>query len=177
MINTVVIMGRITQDLELRQTPSGVSALSFTVAVDRGYQKPGEERQADFIACVAWRQTAEFISRYFGKGRMIALTGELRSRTYDDKNGSRHYITEVYVDQASFTGEKKQEGSYQPSSYSSGTEPKAARGPEWEAENRAHARYSPDPQPQTQQKSAAFEDRELEIIEEFGVISDDGVPF
>lgn len=161
MLNTVALMGRITNDLELRQTPSGVSTLSFTVAVDRSYQKQGEERQADFISCVAWRQTAEFISRYFGKGRMIALTGELRSRTYYDKNGSRHYVTEVYVDQASFTGEKKE---------ASGR----TRGPEYEAENRACSPYVPDPKPQP---SAEFGDRDLEIIEEFGVISDDGVPF
>ena len=109
MINSVVLMGRITAPLELRSTQSGTSVLQFTVAVDRDYVKQGEERQADFINCVAWKQTAEFISRYFGKGRMIALTGRLQSRTYDDKNGSRHYITELIVQQASFTGEPKQE--------------------------------------------------------------------
>ncbi len=106
MINRVVLMGRITHDLELKQTSSGISFLTFSVAVDRNYQKQGEERQADFITCVAWRQTAEFIGRYFGKGRMIAIDGQLRSRTYDDKNGTKHYVTEVYVDSASFTGEK-----------------------------------------------------------------------
>ena len=108
MINNVVIMGHITQDLELKQTPNGVSVLSFTVAVDRNYAKQGEERQTDFISCVAWKQTAEFISRYFGKGRMIAVEGQLRTRTYEDKNGVKHYVTEVYVDNVSFTGEKKQ---------------------------------------------------------------------
>jgi single-strand DNA-binding protein len=110
MINSVVLMGRITAPLELRSTQSGTSVLQFTVAVDRDFVKQGEERQADFISCVAWKQTAEFISRYFGKGRMIALTGRLQSRTYDDKNGSRHYITEMIVQQASFTGEPKQDG-------------------------------------------------------------------
>ena len=109
-LNSVVIMGRITAPLELRSTQSGTSVLQFTVAVDRDYTKHGEERQADFISCVAWKQTAEFISRYFGKGRMIALTGRLQSRTYDDKNGSRHYITELIVNTASFTGEPKQDG-------------------------------------------------------------------
>lgn len=108
-LNSVAIMGRITAPLELRSTTSGTSVLQFTVAVDRDFVKQGEERQADFISCVAWKQTAEFISRYFGKGRMIALTGRLQSRTYDDKNGSRHYITELIVQQASFTGEPKQE--------------------------------------------------------------------
>lgn len=105
-LNKVIIMGRITHDLELKQTPNGTAALSFTVAVDR-YSKNSEEKQADFISCVAWRQTAEFISKYFGKGRMIAVTGNLHSRTYDDKNGSKHYVTEVYVDSADFTGEPK----------------------------------------------------------------------
>ena len=111
MLNTVILMGRITQDLELKQTQNGTSVLSFNVAVDRGYVKQGEERQTDFITCVAWRQTAEFISKYFSKGRMIALEGNLRTRTYDDKNGSKHYVTEVYVSSASFTGEPKQQGS------------------------------------------------------------------
>lgn len=117
MINCAIIMGRITNDLQLRQTPSGISALSFTVAVDRSYQKQGEERQADFINCVAWRQQAEFISRYFGKGRMIAIEGQLQSRTYQDKNGSNHQVIELIVQQASFTGEAKQGGSAQGNSY------------------------------------------------------------
>ena len=106
-LNKTILLGRITQDLELKQTPNGIAVLSFTVAVDRNYSK-GEEKQSDFISCVAWKQTAEFINRYFGKGRMIAVEGQLRTRTYEDKNGSKHYVTEVYVDNASFTGEKKQ---------------------------------------------------------------------
>ncbi len=105
MMNHSVIMGRITHDLQLRTTTTGTSVLQFTVAVDRSYTKKGEERQADFISCVAWQQTAKFISRYFGKGRLIALEGELRTRTYDDKNGSKHYVTELYVTKVSFTGE------------------------------------------------------------------------
>lgn len=118
MINRVILMGRITQDLDIRQTPSGVSVLSFTVAVDRSYVRQGEERQADFINCVAWRQQAEFIKRYFAKGRMIAIEGNLRTRTYDDKNGTKHYVTEVFVDSVSFTGEKAQQGSNSGYSYS-----------------------------------------------------------
>ena len=106
MLNRVVLMGRITQDLEVKQTPSGVAVLSFTVAVQRSYAKQGEEKQTDFINCVAWRQQAEFIGKYFRKGRMIALEGNLRTRTYDDKNGTKHYVTEVYTDNVSFTGEK-----------------------------------------------------------------------
>ena len=106
MLNKVILMGRITQDLEVKQTPSGVSVLSFTVAVQRSYAKQGEEKQTDFISCVAWRQQAEFIGKYFKKGRMIAIEGNLRTRTYDDKNGTKHYVTEVFVDNVSFTGEK-----------------------------------------------------------------------
>jgi single-strand DNA-binding protein len=107
-LNKTILLGRITQDLELKQTPNGVSVLSFTVAVDRNYTK-GEEKQSDFISCVAWKERAEFISRYFGKGRMIAVEGQLRTRTYEDKNGVKHYVTEVYVDNASFTGESKKD--------------------------------------------------------------------
>lgn len=106
-LNRVIIMGRITRDLELKQTQNGISVLSFTVAVDRNYQKQGEEKQSDFIDCVAWRQTAEFISRYFGKGRMIALEGEIQTRTYQDKDGNNRKATEIVVSQASFTGEPK----------------------------------------------------------------------
>lgn len=111
MLNRVILMGRITHDLELKNTQSGISVLSFTVAVDRGYAKQGEERQTDFINCVAWRQKAEFINNYFAKGRMIAIEGTLQTRTYDDKNGVKHYVTEVVVDNVSFTGEPKQQGS------------------------------------------------------------------
>lgn len=106
MLNRVILMGRITQNLEVRQTPNGVSALTFNIAVDRNFKNQSGEYDADFITCVAWRNTAEFIGRYFGKGRMIALEGQLRSRVYEDKNGTKHYVTEVFVDSASFTGEK-----------------------------------------------------------------------
>lgn len=107
MLNRVIIMGRITHDLEVRQTPSGVSALTFSVAVERNFKDQNGQYQADFITCVAWRQQAEFIGKYFGKGRMIALEGQLRSRAYDDKSGTKHYVTEAYVDSVSFTGEKR----------------------------------------------------------------------
>ena len=115
MLNRVILMGRITQDLDLKQTPSSVSVLTFNIAVERSFTKQGEEKQADFITCVAWRQQAEFISKYFGKGRMIAIEGNLRTRNYEDKNGTKHYVTEVYVDSVSFTGEPKQGGNTQQS--------------------------------------------------------------
>ncbi len=110
MLNKVILMGRLTADPELRQTPSNVAVLQFTVAVQRSYAAQGEERQSDFITCVAWRQTAEFISRFFNKGSMIAVEGELRTRTYDDKNGVKHYVTEVIVDAAHFCGSKSEQG-------------------------------------------------------------------
>lgn len=107
MLNKVILMGRITHDLELRQTQSGNAVLSFTVAVERSYAPQGQDRQTDFISCVAWRQRAEFISKYFAKGRMIAIEGNLQTRTYDDKNGTKHYVTEVIVESVNFTGEPK----------------------------------------------------------------------
>lgn len=107
-LNYSCIMGRITHDLEVKQTTNGTACLSFTVAVDRNFKNANGEHDTDFIACVAWKETAEFIGRYFGKGKMIAVEGQLRSRTYEDKNGSKHYITELYVDRASFTGEKQE---------------------------------------------------------------------
>lgn len=108
MINKAIIMGRLVADPELRQTPSGVACCQFTVAVNRDYVQQGQERQADFISVVAWRQTAEFISKYFSKGKMIAIDGELRTRTYDDKRypDVKHYVTEVYADKVHF-GETK----------------------------------------------------------------------
>lgn len=113
MLNSVILMGRLTADPELRSTQNGTSVSQFSLAVDRDFVKQGEERQTDFISCVAWKQTAEFISKHFGKGSMLAVTGRLQSRTFDDKNGVKHYVTEVIVDKASFTGEaKKQTESY-----------------------------------------------------------------
>lgn len=108
MLNRVIIMGRLTADPELRQTPNGVSTCQITVAVDRNYSSQGGERQTDFITVVAWRQTAEFISRYFAKGKMIIVEGNLRTRTYDDKRypDVRHYVMEVYADNVQF-GETK----------------------------------------------------------------------
>lgn len=106
MLNQVALMGRITQDLQLRQTPNGVPVVTFTVAVDRNYVRHGEERQTDFIPCVAWRQTAEFICKHFAKGRMIAVTGKNRTRSYTDKNDVKRSVMEVFVDEVSFTGEK-----------------------------------------------------------------------
>jgi single-strand DNA-binding protein len=108
-MNKTILVGRLTADPELRQTQSGVASCRFTVAVDRKFaDKNSGEKQSDFITCVAWRQTAEFVSRYFNKGKMIALEGSLRTGKYQDKNHEdvTHYTTEVYVDNVEFVGSK-----------------------------------------------------------------------
>lgn len=105
-MNKAILVGRLTRDPELRTTPNGVNVCSFTVAVDRRFVRAGEERQADFINCVAWRQTAEFICKYFSKGRMIGIVGSIQTRSWDDKEGKRQYATEVQVDEAYFTESK-----------------------------------------------------------------------
>lgn len=108
MLNHIVLMGRLTTDPELKQTPNGVSVTSFSIAVDRNYQAKGAaERETDFISCVAWRQTAEFISKYFGKGRMIALEGSLQSRQYEDRDGNKRTLFQVLVEHAYFADSKK----------------------------------------------------------------------
>ena len=109
MLNCAVIMGRLTADPELRQTPSGVSVTRFTVAVYRGYVKAGEERKADFINVVAWRQTAEFVSRYFQKGSMIAVQGSIQTGSYE-KDGVKRYTVEISADNVSFCGSKSETG-------------------------------------------------------------------
>ena len=106
MLNRVILMGRLTADPELKQTPNGISVVSFSLAVDRNFTSRGAERQTDFINCVAWRQTAEFISRYFGKGRMMAVEGSLQVRNYVDKNENKRQAVEVVVDQAYFADSK-----------------------------------------------------------------------
>lgn len=105
-LNYVALLGRITKDLELKSTQNGTSVLQFTVAVDRDFVKQGEERQTDFINCVAFKELANHIAKWFSKGRMIAVEGRLQTRSYDDKNGTKHNVTEVIVNKASFTGEK-----------------------------------------------------------------------
>ncbi len=112
MLNSIIIMGRLTADPELRTTSSGLSVTSFTVAVDRGYVRAGEEKKTDFIPVVAWRSTADFVSKYFRKGSMIAVQGSLQTRNYEDKNGNKRVAFEIIADQVSFCGSKAESGSY-----------------------------------------------------------------
>ena len=103
-MNVVILMGRLTADPELRTTNNGVSVTSFSIAVDREYTK---EKQTDFINCVAWRNSAEFISKYFSKGQMIALRGTLQQNNYTDKDGNKRTSYNVVVDSANFCGGKE----------------------------------------------------------------------
>ena len=106
MLNHIVIMGRITKDIELRKTASGVSVASFTVAVDRDYNPTGQ-KETDFIDCVAWRQTGEFVERNFSKGKMIVVSGRLQIRKWEDKNGNKRNTAEIVADNVYFGDSKK----------------------------------------------------------------------
>lgn len=103
--NKVILGGRLTADVELKTTPSGVSVCSFSLAVNRKYSKEGEQ-QTDFISCQAWRGTAEFISKYFKKGSPLCIVGSIQQRTWTDKDGQKRYATEVVVDEAMFVDSK-----------------------------------------------------------------------
>ena len=110
MLNHITIMGRLVRDPELRRTGSGVAVASFCVAVDRDFApKDGGERKTDFINCVAWRQTGEFISKYFTKGRMIVVDGRLEMRDWTDRDGNKRTSAEINVDNAYF-GDSKRDG-------------------------------------------------------------------
>lgn len=106
-MNKVILMGRLTRDPEMRQTPNGVSVCSFSIAVNRRFAKEGQQN-ADFISCTAWRQQAEFICKYFNKGSMIAVVGNLQSRSWENQEGKRQYATDVVVDEVYFTGSKNE---------------------------------------------------------------------
>lgn len=99
-------MGRLTRDPEARMSQSGTSVTSFSLAVDRGYQRDGE-RQADFINCVAFNHTADFIKKYFVKGQLILVVGSIQTRTWEGQDGRKNYVTEVIVNEAHFTGDKR----------------------------------------------------------------------
>jgi single-strand DNA-binding protein len=109
-LNHIDIMGRMVSDPELRRTNSGVAVTSFTLAVDRDYTKDGAEKETDFIDCVAWKNTAEFVSKYFGKGRMAVASGRLQIRSWTDKEGNKRRNAEVVADNVYFADSKKDAG-------------------------------------------------------------------
>ena len=155
MLNCAVIMGRLTADPELRTTNNGTSVTSFTVAVDRSFVRSGEERQTDFINVVAWRQSAEFVSRYFHKGSMIAVQGSIQTRNYEDKNGNRRTAVEIVADRVSFCGSKSESNT--------GTRYDSAPAPSFSSGSEASFSVLPD----DDDTDYSFD----------GGASDDGLPF
>ena len=137
MLNHVTIMGRLTRDPELRRTGSGIAVASFSLAVDRDFSpKDGGERETDFIDCVAWRQTGEFVSKYFTKGRMAVVSGRLQIRSWTDKDGNKRRTAEVVADNVYFGDSKRDDqggSSYSGNSYGSygnyGSAPAAPAAP------------------------------------------------
>ena len=122
-LNKSIIAGRLPADPELKTTPSGVPVTSFTVAVNRSYRaKNGEQPQADFINVTAWRQTAEFITRYFHKACSICIIGSIQTRSYTDKQGQKRYATEVVADEAHFVDAKGQAGAAESHTAEAGAE-------------------------------------------------------
>lgn len=109
MINKAILMGRLTRDPELRNTNSGASVCNFSIAIDDGY---GDNRTTSFINCVAWNKTAEFVSNYFSKGKMIIVVGRIQSRSWDGQDGRKNYTTEVVVNEVSFGESKRSEGEF-----------------------------------------------------------------
>lgn len=107
MLNKVILMGRLTHELELKYTQNNTPVVTFSIAVDRNYSGKGEGRQTDFITVVAWRHTAEFVSKWFGKGQMIVVVGSLQTRRWQDKNGGNRVAVEVVASEVQFAGGKK----------------------------------------------------------------------
>ena len=107
MLNKVFMQGRLVADPELRHTPNGVAVASFRIAVDRDFKDKAGERQADFVNVITWRATAEFVSKFFSKGRMAIVEGKLQSRNYEDKDGNKRYAVEVIADNVYFGDSKK----------------------------------------------------------------------
>ena len=110
-MNKAILVGRLTKDPELKTTGSGVNVCSFTIAVNRRFRNAEGNYDADFINCVAWRQQAEFLSRFFAKGRMVGVVGSIQTRNYDREDGQRVYVTEVVADEISFVDSKSQSDS------------------------------------------------------------------
>ena len=153
-MNKVVLLGRLAADPELRQTPNGISVTSFTIAVDRQYSK-GSDRQTDWIDIVAWRNTAEFVCKYFQKGSPIIVEGSIQTRTYDDKNGQKRKVVEIQADSIEFVPRTKD----QP----------AGNAPAFRAPERAEfAPPVPDPAPVAYSAGEAAD---------FTVVDDEDLPF
>lgn len=159
MLNIVALIGRLTHDPELKTTPNGVSVCSFRIACERSYSSKGEERKADFFTITAWRQTAEFVCKYFQKGSMIAIEGSLQTRQYQDQQGSNRTVVEIVANNVSFCGGKAAEKSAT-ASYEKQTENHVRE---------ANAAHSAPQQPQSYAQGG---------VDDFAEISDaDEIPF
>lgn len=123
MINAVTLIGRLTKKPELKTTQSGLSVVQFTLAVDRQF---GKDKQADFISCVAWRKTAELVAQYTDKGRMVGVQGRIQTRSYDDRDGKRVYVTEVVADNVQFIDSRN--GKQESTGWSPQPQPDAGKG-------------------------------------------------
>ena len=172
-MNKVILIGRLTADPELRQTQSGIASCSFTVACDRRFaDKNTGERQADFITCTAWRQTAEFVSRYFNKGKLICVEGSLRNNNYQDKNHPdvTHYATDVQVDNVEFVGGKGENGGNGGGYQNNG----GYSAPQ----NNYNNNYSAPPQQAASQQPAPNDSMSYGNLSDFEeILSDGDVPF
>lgn len=151
MLNSIILMGRLVAEPELKTTPTGISVCSFCVACDRNFKSQNGEKQTDFINIVAWRQTAEFVTRYFHKGQLIAVQGSLQIRQYQDKDGNKRTAAEVVADQVFFAEGKRENG--------------AGGGYE--------TRYG-DPPPARSEEATAFSSGDAG---DFSVVEDDDLPF
>ena len=127
-MNKVELVGRLTKDIEMKLTANQTQYCQFTVAVDRRFKDANGQRQADFINCIAWKQTAAFIQKYFKKGSRIGLVGSIQTRSYDDQNGQKHFITEVLVDEAEFVENTNKGSDSQPAPEPSAEEPNEIPG-------------------------------------------------
>ena len=172
-MNKVILIGRLTADPELRQTQGGVASCRFTVACDRRFaDKNTGERQADFINCTAWRQTAEFVTRYFNKGKLICVEGTLRNNNYQDKNHPdvTHYTTDVLVDNVEFVGGKGENGGN-----GGGYQNNGGYGA---PQNNYNNNYSAPPQQAAPQQPAANDSMSYGNLSDFEeILSDGDVPF
>ena len=170
MLNRVILMGRLVSDPELKTTGTGISVTSFRIAVDRNYVKQGEERKADFFDIVCWRNQAEFVCRYFGKGSLIAIEGQLQSRTYQAKDGSNRYVVEVVADNVSFTGERRDNsGGYNQSYGGNQSYGNQSYGSQSYGGNQSYQQEAPAQQPASYQSGANSDFQDMPL--------DDYLPF
>ena len=170
MYNRVIMIGRLVADPEMRTTPNGINVASFRIAVDRPFGK-GADRKADFISIVAWRQQAEFVCRYFSKGRAIHIEGKLQNDNYTDQNGQKHYRTSIVADNVTFCGDKGNKQNQQNSYY---------QQPQQGGYYQQNQQYAPPPQYQggyTQQDKPPDILGDFDVSEFQEILGDGDVPF